>query len=203
VRGRRREPPRLVLEDLPAAVRPALDAMMRGQEVQVVRGERSVGVATFRSTVVEAVVVVPGPRQREPRPADSTPEGATVVATAVPMSADARRRLSDAFGDGYVVLDVNAAPDTADVVLTHPVSPQLLGMLRARFRQARIIITEVDDDELGISQVGPVSRLLDAGASAYLPPRPLDEVAGNVRTYLESAQAPEITRAEEHPRSLP
>jgi hypothetical protein len=33
---------------------------------------------------------------------------------------------------------------------------------------ARIVVAEIDDDELGISYRGPVRRLLDAGAEAYL-----------------------------------
>jgi hypothetical protein len=38
-----------------------------------------------------------------------------------------------------------------------------------------------------------VSRLLDAGASAYLPPRPLREVGSSVRAYLTGYGAPQIT----------
>ncbi len=116
-----------------------------------------------------------------------------VVATATKLSKAARQRLSDELGDGYVVLDLLRAPASADVVLTHPVSPQLLGSLRGMFPQARIIVTEIEDDELGVSAPGPVSRLLDAGASAYLPPRPLREVAANVHAYLTGSGAPQLT----------
>ncbi|HET9634115.1 MAG TPA: hypothetical protein VFP73_17090, partial [Terrabacter sp.] len=85
------------------------------------------------------------------------------------------------------------APPTADVLLTHPVSPQLLGSLRGMFPDARIIVTEIEDEELGVSQPGPVSRLLDAGACAYLPPRPLREVAASMHAYLTGSGAPQLT----------
>jgi hypothetical protein len=124
---------------------------------------------------------------------ERVPEGVMVVATATKLSKAARQRLSDELGDGYIVLDLLRAPTSADVVLTHPVSPQLLGSLRGMFPEARIIVTEIEDDELGVSAPGPVSRLLDAGASAYLPPRPLREVAANVHAYLTGSGAPQLT----------
>ena len=75
-------------------------------------------------------------------------------------------------------------------ILTHPVSPQLLGILRQQFPNARVLITEIEDEELGVRYAGPVSRLLDAGAAAYLPPRPIAEVAANVHFYLQQESAP-------------
>ena len=58
-----------------------------------------------------------------------------------------------------------------------------------------MIVTEIDDEELGVSAPGPVSRLLDAGASAYLPPRPLREVAASMHAYLTGSGAPQLTAA--------
>jgi hypothetical protein len=197
---RERRTARLDLESLAPAAREAVEAMLRGEEVDVRRDGSRVGVATARPAVLEGVVV-PAPR-REDSPTAAPRDGATVVASVVPMSAAARQRLSDSLGVDYVVLDVTEAPDSADVVLTHPVSPQLIGLLRARFTRARLIITEIEDDELGVNRTGPVSRLLDAGASAYLPPRPIEEVAGNVRTYLEGTRPPQITRADERPHEV-
>jgi hypothetical protein len=67
--------------------------------------------------------------------------------------------------------------------------------VRAEFPSARVIVTEIDDDEPGVTQLGPVSRLLAAGASAYLPPRPLSEVASSVHAYLTGSGAPQLTSA--------
>jgi hypothetical protein len=167
-----------------------------------------VGALEFRSTVLEGTVVG---SLAEDGPAASAPEGVTVVATAMRLSAAARRRLSDEFGADYIVVDIHAAPETTDVLLTHPVSPQLVGLLKHQFPAARIVITEIEDEELGVSYAGPVSRMLDAGASAYLPPRPIAELAANVHTFLtrggsrcSSPAAPRPGRSRHrHARSRP
>lgn len=202
-RDRRGAPPGLDLESLPRDVRAAVEAMVDGQEVVLRRDGREIGVLVHRPSVLEGTVIG-GPSDASGHGADGAddaddvdvppvPEGVTVVATATKLSKAARQRLSDELGDGYVVLDLLRAPTSADVVLTHPVSPQLLGSLRGMFPQARIIVTEIEDDELGVSAPGPVSRLLDAGASAYLPPRPLREVAANVHAHLTGSGAPQLT----------
>jgi len=195
--GRRRAAPSLDLETLPRDVRAAVEAMVAGEEVTLRRDGHEIGVLVHRpSVLVGTVVGGPEPAGGEADEAggpERVPEGVMVVATATKLSKAARQRLSDELGDGYVVLDLLRAPTSADVVLTHPVSPQLLGSLRGMFPQARIIVTEIEDDELGVSAPGPVSRLLDAGASAYLPPRPLREVAANVHAYLTGSGAPQLT----------
>jgi hypothetical protein len=197
--GRRRSVPSLDLEALPRDVRAAVEAMVAGQEVTLRRDGREIGVLVHHPSVLVGTVVG-GPEPERARRGDDdgggpgrVPEGVMVVATATKLSKAARQRLSDELGDGYVVLDLLRAPTSADVVLTHPVSPQLLGSLRGMFPRARIIVTEIEDDELGVSAPGPVSRLLDAGASAYLPPRPLREVAANVHAYLTGSGTPQLT----------
>ncbi|WP_306748098.1 hypothetical protein [Saccharothrix yanglingensis] len=92
----------------------------------------------------------------------------TVVATAMKLSSSARASLSAALGGDYIVLDLHAAPSTADVLLVPPSSPQLIGQLRALFPKARVIVTEVEDDGLDVGYGGPVRRMLDAGADGYL-----------------------------------
>lgn len=188
--------PTLDLETLPREVRLAVEAMVAGCEVRLRREGRDVGLLVFRPSVLEGTVV-PGPHITvgESAPPEAVTDGVTVVATATELSDAARRRLSDELGPDYIVLDLLKAPPTADVVLTHPVSPQLLGSLRASFPNARVIVTEIDDEEFGVSQLGPVSRLLDAGASTYLPPRPLHEVAASVHAYLTGSGAPQLTAA--------
>jgi len=194
--------PSLDLETLPREVRAAVEAMVAGHEVSLRRDGREIGVLVHRpSVLVGTVVGAPEPERAgreddDGRGPERVPEGVMVVATATKLSKAARQRLSDELGDGYIVLDLLRAPTSADVVLTHPVSPQLLGSLRGMFPQARIIVTEIEDDELGVSAPGPVSRLLDAGASAYLPPRPLREVAANVHAYLTRSGAPQLTAAD-------
>lgn len=178
----RRPPPTVELDALPPEVRRAIEAAMTGNEVRVTRRGRDVGSLTFRAAVLEGVVHTPV--APPPPPAVDVPDGVLVVATAMRLSASARQTLADRFGPGYLVLDMHDAPDTTDVLLINPVSPQLLSRLQQRFPRARVVVTEIDDDELGVSYVGPVSRLLDAGAAAYLPPRDLDGVAAAVDAYL-------------------
>jgi len=89
------------------------------------------------------------------------------------------------------------------VLLTHPVSPQLLGILRHQFPNARVVITEIEDEELGVRYSGPVSRLLDAGASAYLPPRPIAELAATVHAYLMHGTGPLLEFGNAASRTLP
>jgi len=189
--SRRSEPPTLDLETLPADVRSVLEAMVLGEEATLVRGHRELGVLSFRSAALEGTLL-PGPQISSWR-ARPVPEGVTVVATAMRLSPAVRRRLSDDLGTDYLVLDLHEAPDTTDVLLIHPISPQLLGRLRARFPQARVVVTEIDDEELGVSYTGPVSRLLDAGASAYLPPRPVSAIASMVRDVLTGDDVPRLT----------
>lgn len=177
----RRPPPAVELDALPPEVRRAIEAAMTGSEVRVRRRGRDVGSLSFRAAVLEGVVHAPAP---PPPPTVDVPDGVLVVATAMRLSASARQTLADRFGPGYLVLDMHDAPDTTDVLLINPVSPQLLSRLQHRFPRARVVVTEIDDDELGVSYAGPVSRLLDAGAAAYLPPRDLDGVAAAVDAYL-------------------
>jgi hypothetical protein len=92
----------------------------------------------------------------------------TVVATAMKLSKSVRAALSAELGTDYIVLDMQSAPTTADVLLVPPSSPQLIQSLQARFSKARVIVTEIEDRELGVSYHGPVRRMLDAGAETYL-----------------------------------
>ena len=78
------------------------------------------------------------------------------------------------------MLDMYAAPPTTDVLLVPPVSPQLIGSLRSMFPKARVIVAEVEDDELGVSYYGPIQRLLDAGAETYLSPTNIPRLASQL-----------------------
>ncbi|MDQ2850125.1 MAG: hypothetical protein M3Y49_05205 [Actinomycetota bacterium] len=189
MRGRRRDVPELELADLTPSARAALEAAMAGDAVTLTRAGQPIGLLQFRSIALEGTVV----RGRaQTAPAAPVPDGVTVVATTMSLSDAARRRLSDELGANYIVLDFAEAPPGTDVLLTHPISPQLLGRLRHQFPDARVVVTEIDDEELDIHYSGPVSRLLDAGASAYLPPGPIAELAVTMHAYLTQGDQPTL-----------
>lgn len=195
---RRSEPLTIDLSDLSGPLRAVLESAVDGVPVQLLRDGREVGALVVRSAVLDGVVLPAA--HPEPAPQE-LPQGVTVVATAMKLSQTARRRLADEFGADYVVLDLMEAPETTDVLLIHPVSPQLLGQLRASFPQARIIVVEIDDEELGVDYTGPVSRLLQAGASAYLPPRSVADIASIVHDHLTGEAAPALqARRAAHPQ---
>jgi hypothetical protein len=177
----RTPPPALELDALPVEVRRAVEAAMTGAELRVRRRGRDVGSLTFRAAVLEGVVLA---APRTPAPEVAVPDGVTVVATAMRLSPIARTRLGDELGPDYAVFDLHDAPASTDVLLVNAVSPQLLSRLQDRFPRARVLVTEIEDDELGVAYAGPVGRLMDAGAAAYLPPRDLGGVAAGVHAYL-------------------
>lgn len=196
--GQRRNIPELEIEELPPSVRAVLEAAIDGDDITLTRAGQPIGSLEFRSIALEGTVI-DGPPQ--PTSATPAPDGVTVVATTMPLSDRARQRLSDGLGADYIVLDFTEAPTSTDVLLTHPVSPQLLGHLRHQFPSARVVITEIDDDELDVHFSGPVSRLLDAGASVYLPPRPITEIAATMHAYLTQNDQPTIEATPAVPRS--
>lgn len=188
------------LAALPADVRKTLEEALVGRVITLKRDGDELGTLSFRSSVLEGEVLEPS---RLGRPTVERPEGVTIVATAMSLSASARRKLADEFGDDFLVLDLHDAPEDTDVLLTHPISLQLLGALKSQFPQARVVITEIEDEELGVDYAGPVSRLLDAGAAAYLPPRAIAGVASAVRTYLATDTVPGITAGTSAPEPGP
>lgn len=192
---RRRGRPRLDLEELPPALAATLDAAVAGEEIMLTRSGAPLGTLVVRSSALEGVVRET-PRTKDPRP---VPEGITVVATAMKLSEESRQRISEELGEHYIVLDLHEAPSSADVLLVPPISPQLVGALRRQFPDARLLVTEIEDEELGVHYAGPVSRMLEAGASAYLPPRPVDGLGAAVHAHLtrRDAQALEASNADQ------
>lgn len=152
-------PPAAVIDvaRLPEDVVALIDALGPGESLVITRD--GVPIAAVAGTGAARVDAGPGP----------TVHDVTVVATAMTLSRSARASLSAALGGDYIVLDLHAAPATADVLLVPPSSPQLIGLLREKFPKARVIVTEVEDNGLGVSYRGPVRRMLDAGADDYLP----------------------------------
>ncbi|MGC5012909.1 hypothetical protein ACLQ2R_19275 [Streptosporangium sp. DT93] len=182
---------------LPEDVLALVDALEPGEELLVTRDGASIAAISGTLPVLHGTVVDPGTPEETGEQAPIDHDGVTVVATAMKLSASARRALSSRLGPDYVVLDMHAAPTTADVLLTPPVSPQLIAGLKSMFPKARVIVTEIEDDELGVDYHGPVRRLLDAGAEAYLPPatiprlaRQLDHTLTRLRQVTGDTTAP-------------
>lgn len=104
-----------------------------------------------------------------------------VVATTMPLSGTARADLSAQLGPGYVVVDIKKAPPTTNIVLTTVVSGQLIGILRAQFPQARILLAEIHDAERGIRYAGPVTRVMDTGPDGYVVTHDLESLSPAVQ----------------------
>ena len=180
------------LTHLTRGSRRLLESVMDGGEVTVCRDGITVGRLDFTPAVHTGNVLPP--HVDDDRWSPPLREGVKVMVTTMRLSHAARGRLSDAMGPDYLVVDFLDAPDTADIVLTHPVSPQLLNRWQILFPDAHVIVTEIDDPELGVDMSGPVGRILDAGAHAYLPARPVQKVAENVRAYLATVEQRQLAR---------
>jgi antitoxin (DNA-binding transcriptional repressor) of toxin-antitoxin stability system len=155
------------VERFPENVAALIDGLAPGEELVVTRD--GIRIATISgASALEGDVIAPVPPEEGVEVPSPTYDGATVVATAMKLPESARTSLSAELGTDYIVVDLHAAPATADVLLVPPISPQLIGNLRAMFPAARIIVTEIEDDTLGVSYRGPVRRMLDAGAEVYL-----------------------------------
>ncbi|OXM47884.1 hypothetical protein [Amycolatopsis alba] len=148
---------------LPEELVALIETLRPGEDVLITRNGDTIGT-------------ISGAGQEVPAPSTDSEE-ITVVATAMKLSASARDSLSERLGPGYLVLDLHSAPPTVDVLLVPPSSPQLIASFRALYPKARIVITEIEDAELGVKFEGPVRRLLDAGAEAYLPSSTIPRLA--------------------------
>ncbi|MFI6925241.1 response regulator transcription factor [Nonomuraea spiralis] len=172
-----RSPQQIDVTRLPDDVVAIIDALEPGENVILTRNGASIATISSTVAVVQgAVVDRAAPDETEDQPPVDY-ESVTVVATAMELSAAARVALSTQLGADYVVLDLHAAPVTADVLLVPAGSPQLIAGLRSMFPKARVVVTEIEDPELGVRYDGPIRRLLDAGADAYLPPATLPILA--------------------------
>lgn len=190
-RGLVNEHPVVELPDLPQHVRDAVRLAQSGVEIGLTDCGEPVGSLHFRRHVIEGSIVAHGAGDPTPDDADGEavhphPEGVHVVAAAMALPDAVRARLSEEFGDDYVVLDIRRAPRTADIVLTHPVSSRLIEGLQGSFPRARIIVTELVDEEYDIRYTGDVTRVLEAGAETYLPPSDVATAARAIRAHVES-----------------
>lgn len=183
-----RATPRVEVTRLPEDVVALIDAVEPGAEIILTRDGASIATISSTIAVVEGAVV---DRAAPDETGDEAPpdyDGVTVVVTAMELSKAARVALSTQLGADYVVLDLHAAPATADVLLVPPGSPQLIAALRASFQRARVVVAEIEDHELGVQYHGPVRRLLDAGADAYLPPATVPLLARQLEYTLNQGR---------------
>lgn len=107
---------------------------------------------------------------------------AVVVATAMPLSKEARADLSEMLGGGYLVVDIKDAPSSANLLLSPVVSGNALGTLRGMFPEARILFTELTDDGYGIDFKGPLSRIAAHGPDGYFVAHALESLTPIVQS---------------------
>ncbi|ONI91815.1 hypothetical protein ALI22I_06955 [Saccharothrix sp. ALI-22-I] len=175
---------------LPEDIVALIDALGPGEDLLIKRDGKSIATISSTTGTFHAGIVDPGSRGDQAAERSSLAyENVTVVATAMKLSASARASLSAQLGPDYIVLDMNSAPKSVDVLLIPPVSPQLIGNLRSMFPKARVVIAEIEDKELGVSYQGPVRRLLNAGADVYVPPSTIPRLAEQLdRTMVHLRQ---------------
>lgn len=126
-----------------------------------------------------------------PLPLDSPTR--TRVVVSFPLPREALHALRDGLGDGFVVDDIRTADDGADVVLSPSCSPGAIVLLRRQFPGARVCVVELEDLLFKVKLTGPVTRVLDAGADAYLIASSTADLAEQLRPTgtATAAAAPE------------
>jgi antitoxin (DNA-binding transcriptional repressor) of toxin-antitoxin stability system len=184
-----------------------IDALGPGEELVITRDGDSVAVISSARGGLDGGVIGSPEEAGEQSLVDYG--NVTVVATAMKLSASARTSLSAELGADYIVLDLHSAPTTADVLLVPPSSPQLIGSLQSMYPKARVVVAEIEDAVLGVSYRGPVRRMFDAGADAYVSSTTIPHLAKQLdHTITQRKEIPtgETTRLEIEPsqnRQLP
>ena len=96
------------------------------------------------------------------------------------LPASVRRHLSELLGAGFELVDIRVSKGDEDIVVVPSSSRQLTGKVRAAFRDAAVLVVEVEDIARGVRFGGQVLRTLDAGADGYFVARSVDELASIV-----------------------
>jgi hypothetical protein len=104
----------------------------------------------------------------------------SVVVTAFPLKAAGRAKLAEWLGD-VEILDIRDAVYGADLVLAPSCSPQCITALRSAYPTARIVVVELEDWDFKVNLPGPVKRVLNAGADAYLLADSIEQLAQQLR----------------------
>ncbi|GGT42052.1 hypothetical protein ACFFV7_25920 [Nonomuraea spiralis] len=139
---------RIDVARVPDDVVALIDALEPGESLVLTRDGASIATISSTVDVVQGAVVDRAEPDEPDEPAPVDHDAVTVVATAMELSNAARVALSAQLGADYVVLDLHAAPATADVLLVPAGSPQLIAGLRSMFPKARVVVTEIEDPEL-------------------------------------------------------
>lgn len=105
------------------------------------------------------------------------------IVTALPLRRAARQRLSELLEAR--VLDVREPCEHPDLVLAPACSPQLIAALGHMYNGAQVVVVELDDWEFDIDLPGPVKRILQAGADAYVLADSLDDLAHKIATRAD------------------
>ncbi|WP_328473534.1 hypothetical protein OHA21_12760 [Actinoplanes sp. NBC_00393] len=162
---------------LPDDVAALIGALRPGEQLPITRDGLPIATISGVGGALDGEIVAPGPPREDTAEPRAGYDDVTVVATAMALPDAARASLSEQLGAGYIVVDMHSAPATADVLLVPPISPQLIGHLRSMFPEARIVAAEFEDDALGISYLGAIRRMLDAGAETYLASSAIEQLA--------------------------
>ncbi|MEU4740775.1 hypothetical protein AB0G02_09950 [Actinosynnema sp. NPDC023658] len=188
---------RIDVTRLPDDLVALIDRLGPGEELVITRNGDAIATISGTGGVVGAGAVPGFPADEVPGPPTADyGDDVVVVATAMKLSASARSALSAQLGPDYIVLDMHAAPTTADVLLVPPASPQLIGSLRGLYPKARVVIAEIEDRELGVVHRGPVRRMLEAGAETYLMSTTIPKLARQLdRTVTQRPQLVDGTAA--------
>lgn len=189
------------MSDLPAAFRDQLRSLEDGDEIVLVDDGEEVGAVVALPRVLVGHVVPAAASQPDPQVTGRP--GVKVVATGMKVTERVRAYLSAALGDDFAVVDIKTAPETIDALLVPPLSAQALGILRAEFPSARLIVTEFDDARSGTWIAGPVTRAMAAGAHAYLTPGTLGDLAADVRVIVEGRDDRALSSGRHRTRGVP
>jgi hypothetical protein len=111
------------------------------------------------------------------------------VVCAVALKARAREKLAEMLGDVRLV-DIREPVATADVVLVPSCAPQTVTKLKEAYPTARLIVVELEDWDRDIEFSGPVTRLRQAGADAYVTADSLEDLAHQLTTSESSEPRP-------------
>jgi hypothetical protein len=119
------------------------------------------------------------------------------VVCAVALKKGARRKLAEMLGE-VDLIDIRESVASADVVLVPSCSPQTIAGLKNAYPTARIVVVELEDWDNDIDFGGPVTRLRQAGADAYLTADSLQDLAHQLTTAEPAAPRPLIETAAAH-----
>jgi hypothetical protein len=119
------------------------------------------------------------------------------VVCAVALKPHARAKLAEMLGDVHVV-DIREPVATADVLLVPSCGPQTVTKLKEAYPSARLIVVELEDWDRDIEFGGPVTRLRQAGADAYVTADSLEDLALQLTATESTEPRPLLDPASAH-----